>query len=37
VFWQPAVPFLAGRCLADQPAAVPGTGRAGRPAAGSSW
>jgi hypothetical protein len=29
VFWQRAVPFLAGRCGADQPAAVPGTGRAG--------
>jgi hypothetical protein len=28
LFWQPAVPFLAGRCVADQPAAVPGTGRA---------
>jgi len=28
VFWQPAVPFLAGRCVADQPAAVPGTERA---------
>src|SRR5207302_1490496 len=30
VLWQPAVPFLAGRCVADQPAAVPGTGRAGQ-------
>jgi transposase len=28
MFWQPAVSFLAGRCVADQPAAVPGTGRA---------